>query len=198
MFNIKTFSIILISSLLIFTSCSKKPTASIAAPLTDALGHLPKWVIAPEADGTISAVGIAPKTRGGLQFQLPRAKADGRANIAAQIETQVSRLTKEALRSARVGDTEEIETVFTQATKSVIKKLPLRGAKRTRMYQDPKDGTLYIQMSVDSAMVLRHFQETQKLYKLALGNSKLSSSKINKAEKAVAHLYKELDAELKK
>ena len=103
-------------------------------------------MIDPYIEGKISAVGIAPKSKGGLQFQIPQAESDARANIAAQLETTVSRLTKDALRSAKISDAEEVENIFSQVTKNLIKDIPLRGVRRVNMYRDNASGDLYLSL----------------------------------------------------
>lgn len=161
-----------------------------------ALSHLPSWVLDPTVEGKIAAVGMAPKSRGGLQFQIPQAESDSRANIAAQISTEVSRLTKNALREARVAGQDDVENVFSQVTKNVIKKIPLMGAKRINMYKDPADGALYIHMAVDSDMIANYFKQNKKLFSDSVQNASLSRDRINQAQKAVDGLFKELDKEL--
>jgi len=176
---------------IILSGCKSKPTPQEEAGL-----NLPAWVLDPYVDGKVAAVGIAPKSRGGLQFQIPQAEADARANIAAQLETEVSRMTKDALRSARIADNEEVENVFSQVTKSLVKKVPLRGARRINMYKDSTDGSLYIHMAIDSEMVAEHFEKNQKAYTAAIKASAAARAQLDQAEKAVQKLYDELDEEL--
>jgi hypothetical protein len=161
------------------------------------LGNLPAWVLDPSMEGMIAAVGIAPKSRGGIQFQIPKAEADARANIAAQINTEVSRLTKSALRESKINDVNDIEDVFTQATKNVVKKINLLGARRVNIFKDPEDGTLFVHMALDSEMVANFFELNKDLYKNQIANSKLARENIDQAEQAVDHLFKELNSELK-
>ena len=88
----------------------------------NSLSNLPSWVINPNVEGKIAAVGISPKSNGGIKFQITRAENDARANIAAKINTEISRLTKEALKSSGTnGDAENTISVFTQATKAIVK-----------------------------------------------------------------------------
>jgi hypothetical protein len=187
--------LVVVFSLLMIVSCaSKNKDAEIESK--SALNHLPSWVLTPEVKGSIAAVGIAPKSKGGIQFQIPQAESDARANIAAQIETEVSRLSKDSLRAARIGDDEQVENVFTQATKTIIKKIPLRGARRINIYKDPEEGSLYVHMKIDSEMVAGYFEDNKKLFSDTLRKSAVDRAKLDDAEKAVEHLYKELDKEL--
>lgn len=190
----KQFLSIIISSLILLTSCASNK--EIINNSSEELSHLPSWVINPNIDGNIAAVGIASRSRGGLRFQIPQAEADARANIAAQINTEVSRLTKDALRSASISGNEEVESVFSQVTKNIIKKIPLRGAKRINMYKDAQDGNLYIHMSLDNKMILNYLKENKKLFKQAIKANNMTRNHIDQAQEAVNELFTELNKEL--
>ena len=185
-------SFLIIISILLTVSCASKTKKVEEANL----GNVPAWVLDPKVDGTIAGVGIAPKSKGGLQFQIPQAEADARANIASQINTEVSRMTKNALRESRIDGFDDVENVFSQVTKNVVKKIPLMGARRINMYRDPVEGTLYIHMSIDNEMVAEYFEKNEKMFKNAVKNSDMTRDRINKAQKAVKKLFDELDEEL--
>ena len=89
----------------IFVSCTKAPVDVQKPKDVGSLQQLqlPEWVVDPSIQGMISAVGIAPKTAGGIKMQIAQAEADAMANMAAQIQTSVSRVTKESLRRAGVA-----------------------------------------------------------------------------------------------
>jgi hypothetical protein len=182
---------LLLISLTIFTTACNKPTIQEKAQV-----NLPDWVINPNIEGKISAVGIAPKSKGGLQIQIPQAEADARANIAAILQTEVSRLTKDAIRSAKVSNVEEFDNVFSQATKNLVKKIPLTGSKRVNMFRDNSDGSLYIQMALDSKLVTNYLAENKAVFKKDLMQASANQEYINNAEKAVEKLYNDLDKEL--
>lgn len=191
----KWFFIVLIIPVIFLNSCGVKKE-EVKVQDNSALSHLPSWVIDPSVEGKIAAVGMAPKSRGGLQFQIPQAESDSRANIAAQINTEVSRLTKNALREARVAGQDDVENVFSQVTKNVVKKIPLMGAKRINMYKDPSDGALYIHMAIDSKMIATYFQQNKKLFSDSVRDANLSRGRIDQAQKAVDGLFNELNKEL--
>jgi|SaaInlStandDraft_7_1057024.scaffolds.fasta_scaffold07363_6 hypothetical protein len=161
------------------------------------LDNLPKWVLDPYIDGTIAAVGMSPASTGGLQFQIPKAEADARANIAAQIETIVSRLTKDALREVKIADQNDVENVFSQATKSLIKEVPLSGARRRNMFKDPEEGTLFVHMSIDNQMIQDYMRKNQSAIEASVASSNLSRSNIKKSQEAVRELFTDLNKELK-
>lgn len=180
----------------IFLNACTIKKAEIEQQDNSALSYLPSWVLDPAIERKIAAVGMAPRSRGGLQFQIPQAEADARANIASQINTEVSRLTKNALREARIADQDDIENIFTQVTKNVVRKIPLMGARRINMYKDPKSDELYVHMAIDSEMVAEHFSKNRQLFSDSVVSSSLARDRIDKAQKAVNGLFKELNKEL--
>ena len=96
MFIRKVFLMLAVSALFACQSKVADEVTESQEEQVSALAHLPAWVLSPAIEGTIAAVGIAPASAGGLQFEIPKAEADARANIAAQINVEISRLTKNA------------------------------------------------------------------------------------------------------
>ena len=187
----KKLLIVYLTILFTLTNCNNKTNIQEESGL-----ELPGWVLNPDIKGKISAVGMAPKSRGGLQFQIPQAEADARANIAAQLETEISRMTKDAIRSARVSEREEVENIFSQVTKNLVKKVPLRGSRRVNLYRDKTDGSLYIHMALDNEMVKNYFDQNIASYNKALKANNLARELIDQSEQAVKNLYDELAEEL--
>lgn len=185
----------LISVSLLLSSCSNHKEENKQID-NSSLSHLPDWILNPNTEGTISAVGIAPKSKGGLQFQIPKAEADARANIASIISTEVSRLTKNSLREAQLENVSDVENVFSQATKNLVKKIPIAGARRTNMFRDAQDGTLYIMMSLDQEMLSEYFSKNRNYLDSALKSAQLSQERLNQSQKAVDSLYQELNEEI--
>jgi len=140
---------------------------------------------------------MAQPSKGGLQFQIPKAEADARANIATKINSSISRVTKQALREANVSGVNDVEDVFSQATKEVVKDIPLSGVERINMYQ-AKDGTLYVHMQITENDYSRYLDNSRKVYEKLLDNSNLSRSNLNKSQDAVKELFDELEREREK
>lgn len=161
---------------------------------SDNLSDLPSWVINPEVENGIGGVGIASPSKGDFKFKIAKAEMDGRANIATHIQTEISRVTKEALREAKVNDVDDVEEVFTQATKEVIKNMPLSGASRVAMYQG-KDGTFYVHMVLKNKDFNSYFQSSQKVFEARLKAANISRDNINKSQVAVKELFDELEKE---
>ncbi len=183
-----------LSAALLF-SCSKPVVSDLAKnSKTQNISELPEWVVDPEVKDGVAAVGIASPSVGGIKFQIPQAEIDAKANIASAINSEISRITKDALRESKVADVNDVEQVFSQATKEVVKNMPMSGAKRINMYQ-AKDGTLYIRMVLKNDDYGKYLQNSQKLYESRLKQANLSRDNLNKSQEAVKGLFEELDKE---
>ena len=158
------------------------------------LGDLPEWVLDPKIKDGVAAVGIASPSRAGITVQLPKAELDAKANIAATIQSEVSRVTKNALRSGKVNDADDVEEFFAQASKEVVKNLPLSGARRIHMFKS-QDGTLYVHMMIDDQDYSKFLKNSQKDYEEKLKKSNLSRDSIDKSQAATKDLFDELEKE---
>ncbi len=189
----KLLAIILSSVLLL--SCSKPVVSDLGKNnKTQNIAELPQWVVSPDEKDGIAAVGIASPSVGGIKFQIPQAEIDAKANIASAINSEISRITKDALRESKVGDVNDVEQVFSQATKEVVKNMPMSGAKRINMYQ-AQDGTLYIRMVLKNEDYSKYLQNSQKMYENRLKQANLSRDNLDKSQAAVKGLFDELDKE---
>jgi hypothetical protein len=174
-------------------ACAKKTAPSINTNKGD-LSNLPAWVLDPSVDGGVAAVGIASPSKGGIKFQIPKAELDAKANIAATIQSEISRISKNSMRSAKVNENDDVEEFFAQATKEVVKDLPLSGVKRINIFQD-KDGTLYVHMILKNEDYSKFLQNSEKTFEARLAKSNLGRENINKSQAASKELFDELEKE---
>lgn len=184
-----------ITSLLATTMVSCKGNKAATQAEVGAKGDIadfPDWVVNPGVDGKFSAVGIADKTNGGMKVQVAQAEADGRANLATKIEAVVSRLTKDAMRKADLDGNENVEKIFEQATKEVVKNVPISGAAREKMFRDTATGELYILMTVDTNVVKNYLQAHQNDIVGTLNKANLSKSELKSAQESFKGLFNEL------
>ena len=77
-------TILILSSLFSLNACSSKKIIE-EKKVSAELAHLPNWVLNPNLDDSIAAVGISPKNRGGLRFQIPQAEADANKKGISQV-----------------------------------------------------------------------------------------------------------------
>ncbi len=181
-----------IAAILFTTSCAKKEvvTQNAGSDLKD----LPAWVLDPSVKDGVAAVGIASPSRGGIKFQLPKAELDAKANIAATIQSEISRITKDSLRSAKVNENDDVEEFFAQATKEVVKDLPLSGIKRLNIFKS-EDGTLYVHMVLNNEDYSKFLTNSEKTFATRLAKANLSRENINKSQEASKELFDELEKE---
>lgn len=174
-------------------ACAKKETPKNLNVKND-LSSLPSWVLDPSVPDGVGAVGIASPSQGGIKFQLPKAELDAKANIAATIQSEISRITKDSLRSARVNDNDDVEEFFAQATKEVVKNLPLSGVKRLNIFKS-EDGTLYVHMVLKNDDYTKFLQNSERTFQARLAKSKLGRENINQSQAATKELFDELEKE---
>ncbi len=134
------------------TGCGdKKPTA--AAEEADFRcridGQLaPEWSCGNAGlDGTVTAVGSAPLSKLGQGFSRREALANGRSNLAQQIQTTVKDKVELFTRATGVGGAEVADKVSTQVSKQVAK-VTLNGSKQMKMWQNPANNSLYVLVGV--------------------------------------------------
>lgn len=178
---------------LIFTSSCKSKNDQIKTSSGE-LSNLPSWVLDPSVKDGVAGVGIASPSKGGIKFQIPKAELDAKANIAATIQSEISRVTKEALRSAAVNNADDVEEFFAQATKEVVKNLPLSGVKRINIFK-AEDGTLYVHMLLTNEDYSKFLNDGQKSLEARLAKSNFGRENINKAQAATKDLFSELEKE---
>ena len=164
--------------------------------MINVVNNLPSWVLNPKVEGGIASVGMTGYSKHGLQVMLPQAEMDARAKLAGQIQTIVSQLQKKAIRHAQINDVDEFENSFKQATKEVIKKMPLSGATRINMFQ-AKDGTLYVHTVIQKREVSKYIGDMKDTYKKQMQEAKLSRQNIDEGMKVLDSMMKELDSETK-
>lgn len=157
----KLITMATISSLFLFTGCSNKELSleekeevlqSQKEEFKKEIETLPSWVLKPEVKNSISVIGMSNFSKHGLHSMLAMAEMDARAKLAGKINTLVSRLQEKSMRSLQIEKIDELEEVFTQVTKELIKEVQINNAKRVNLYQG-NDGTLYVLMSMDNTVL---------------------------------------------
>ena len=177
------------------SSCANKEAKKVDAG--GSLSDLPAWVLDPTMTDGVAAVGISAPSTGGIKFQIPKAELDAKANIAATIQSEISRVTKQALRESKVNDVNDVEDFFSQATKEVVKDLPLSGVKRINIFQS-KDGTLYLHMILKNEDYSKFLQNSENALSNRLKKSSMGRDSINKSEVATKAAFDELEKEREK
>lgn len=158
------------------------------------LSDIPAWVLNPEVEDGVAGIGMASPSMGGIKFQIQVAELDAKGNLAAKINSEISRISKNSLRSANVNSGDDVEEFFAQATKEVVSNLPLTGAVRDKFFFT-KNGTLYVRMVLREGDYQKFLDAGERAMLAKAKKSDLGRDNINKAEAATKAIFEELEKE---
>ena len=150
-----------------FTGCADKASGVSADEQADFRCRInnvlaPEWACGNEnVDGSITAVGSAPMSKLGEGFSRREAIANGRSNLAQQIQTLVKDKVETFTRSTGVGGDEVADKVSTQVSKQVAQ-VTLNGSKQIKRWQDPTNNDLYVLIGVDEKAMNQEIKNSVK------------------------------------
>lgn len=151
--------------------------------------NAPRWVLSPEMEGGLSAVGSAKIGKAGIQFARTEALANARDELARMLQVKVKNMVKNFTQVIGAGDEQTVDKVSVQVSKQVTSTV-LQGSKQKDMWISPS-GELYVLVVLDPQSV-----------KQAVKEATLSSFKNERAlwqkfqaKKAYEELDKEIDKE---
>jgi len=108
----------------------------------------PEWACGnATTEGSITAVGSAPLSKLGQGFSRREALANGRSNLAQQIQTLVKDKVTTFSRSTGVASGEVADKVSTQVSNQVAK-VSLSGSKQIKFWQNPGNSDIYVLVGV--------------------------------------------------
>ena len=104
----------------------------------------PDWVCNSGAnmEGGLFAVGSAPKSPLGINFQRNEAISHARDELARQMKVKVKNMIKTYMSSTGIGDNQTAERVATQVSKQLTSQV-LHGSKLLKTWMG-SDGTMYV------------------------------------------------------
>lgn len=148
---IKTMSSIALAALLsvTITGCSKdvKPEErSVDFSCKQENVSAPKWTCIPEIADSYAGVGIAEKSAAGMDHMRRVALANGRSDLAQQIESQVKDKITIYTGTTGVGGGETVDKAIETVTKQVAK-VDLVGSKAVDMWTAPS-GAIFMLVTV--------------------------------------------------
>ena len=154
---IKTISTIALASLVAatMTGCGAevqpepKPQASFECKQENVLA--PKWTCIPMIEGAYAGVGIADKSAAGTAHMRRVALANGRSDLAQQIQTQVKDKVTAYTGVTGNGNSEVVDKV-SKAVTAQIAKVDLKGSKAVDMWNAPS-GAMYLLVTVPESVV---------------------------------------------
>lgn len=111
----------------------------------------PKWTCVPTVEGAYAGVGIAQKSAAGMGHMRRVALANGRSDLAQQIQAQVKDKVETFTRTTGVGDRETVDQVNTAVSKQIAK-VDLKGSKGVDAWNAPS-GALYMLVTIPESGV---------------------------------------------
>ncbi len=155
-YSLNFYKVLLLIGVLIISSCAgKKNALSIEEVETgdscnfyNSNKKAPLWVCGYPIEGLpFSAVGVVEKSKAGLSFMRQQAAADGRVQLAQEMQIEVQSMIKTFVESTGAGDAETVDKVSTDVTKLITSET-LRGSRIIRTATGP-DGALYVLIGMD-------------------------------------------------
>lgn len=148
---IKTISSIALAVLLsaIITGCSKDvepENRSVDFSCKQENVDAPKWTCIPEVSGYYAGVGIAEKSAAGMDHMRRVAMANGRSDLAQQIQTLVKDKVSLYTGTTGIAASETVDKTTESVTKQVAK-VNLSGSKAVDMWNAPS-GAIYMLVTV--------------------------------------------------
>jgi hypothetical protein len=148
----------------------------------------PAWVMMPELEGAVAAVGSAPRNAGAdYSFQRNEAMADARDQLARQLSIKVSNMFKSFKSSTGSGK----DGTFDRSSESVSKQIASQTLQGSKMknYWISRSGTMYVLVALDTGAVK---EQMEKAVKTSFKNDRAMYQKFL-ASKAQGELDRELE-----
>jgi len=169
---IKTFSSVIAAGFIIATisGCSAtktEPAASTAIQTAQKIPEFsckqenvlaPRWTCIPMVDGYYAGVGVAEKSSAGMGFMRRVALANGRSDLAQQIQTQVKDKMELFTRATGTTQNETIDKVSTAVTKQLAN-VNLENSKAIDVWNAPS-GALYMLVTVPEAKINKEVKKS--------------------------------------
>jgi ribosomal protein S20 len=111
----------------------------------------PKWTCVPMVEGFYAGVGVAKKSAAGMGMMRKIAQANGRSDLAQQIQSQVKDKVETFTRITGNGDNETVDQVSTAVSKQIAK-VDLLGSKGVDVWTAPS-GDLYMLVTVPQSSI---------------------------------------------
>ena len=169
---IKTLLSITVTALAVitFSGCSDEPKPSekenVVAQSVNEFGckqenvAAPKWTCIPMVDGYYAGVGIAPNSAAGMGHMRRVALANGRSDLAQQIESQVKDKVEIYTGTTGNGEQETVDQVTTAVSKQLAQ-VNLKDSKGIDTWNAPS-GALYMLVTVPESQINKTVKESVK------------------------------------
>ena len=156
------FSLASVAVMALLTGCGQSSESVEPGAYTNPeLQGAPKWVLIPEVEGVIAALGVAQTNAGNdIGYQREEAMGNGRDNLARSLSIKVSNMLKTYKAATGSGE----DKTFDKSSESVSKQIAsktLNGSKLKDMWIS-RSGTMYALMVLDTKNVANILEESIK------------------------------------
>ncbi len=191
---IKTISSIIITGVLsiIISGCSKDAEVqkrSVDYACIQENVSAPAWTCVPEMEASYAGVGIAEKSVAGMDHMRRVALANGRSDLAHQIESKVKDKITIYTGTTAAGASETVDKTIETVTKQVAK-VDLIGSKAVDMWTAPS-GAIYVLVAISQKSADEQIQNN---LKTSFKNDQALWQQF-KAKNALEELEKEFSAQ---
>lgn len=149
--NVLLCGIVLMFALLSGCSGVSAPTKVAKGYTNPSIDGAPAWVLDPTSVPGIVAVGSAPHSPGGIQFQRNEAMAAGRDELARMLSIKVKNAFSNFAQQTGVGDAQTFDKVSSNVSKQLASET-LTGSRQKDMWL-AQDGTMYLMVTLDPKSV---------------------------------------------
>lgn len=139
-------------------ACGKSPvTDSYVAP---ELQGAPEWVISGGGgyEGGLASVGSSEIGAAGLSFARNNARAQGRDELARQMQIKVQNMVKNFVQEIGAGDGQTVDRVSSQVSRQVAQQT-LSGSAEREMWVSPTR-VIHVLMVIDPSIVKEHVRDS--------------------------------------
>lgn len=163
---IKTISSVIMAGIFFvaITGCSSKDAKvekrSVDYACIQENVSAPSWTCVPEVDDAYAGVGIAEKSVAGMDHMRRVALANGRSDLAHQIESQVKDKITIYTGTTGTNESETVDKAIETITKQVAK-VDLIGSKAVDMWTAPS-GAIYVLVAVSQKAANEQIQNNIK------------------------------------
>ncbi|MFW6099757.1 MAG: LPP20 family lipoprotein [Bacteroidota bacterium] len=151
----------LLTCVLLLAACSSTPsTVDESSDMSGEFENAPEWVLSEGSniEGSLAAVGSSKIGKAGVGSARRNAIAQGRNELASQVEVKVKTMVKNFTQEIGVGDDQTVDRVSVQASKQVAKKV-LNGAQPQAFWQSPSN-TIYELVVLDPESLKQYIKDS--------------------------------------
>lgn len=186
-----TIVIFLLGAIFI-AGCSSTPSAvDSSSNMSEEFKDAPKWVLngGSNYEGGLAGVGSAKIGNAGLGFARTEAMAQGRNELARQLQVKVKDLVKNFTQQIGVGEDQTVDKVAVQVSKQVTKQ-SLSGSQQQTSWISPSS-TLYVLVTANPESVQQYVKDS---VETSMKNERALWQKFQ-AKKGVEELDEEIQKE---